>query len=125
MQRHGVGPSVAERALRTILAETRQRGQATEDGEVTPGFASIAAAVLDHNDLPLAGVAVTYPTADGSGEDAAALSAELARAVLTTAATRATLGRPSRGGRGTGPPDRLHEAFTPGSRGRLHATRLH
>jgi DNA-binding IclR family transcriptional regulator len=45
-----------------VLSDTRQRGHAVEDGEVTPGFASVAAAVLDHNDLPLAGIAVTYPT---------------------------------------------------------------
>jgi DNA-binding IclR family transcriptional regulator len=60
VQRHGSGPSSLS-ALRAILAETRQRGLATEDGEVTPGFASVASAVLDHNDLPLAGVAVTFP----------------------------------------------------------------
>jgi DNA-binding IclR family transcriptional regulator len=57
---HGSGPS-SPSALRTLLAETRQRGHAVEDGEVTPGFASVAAAVLDHNAHPVAGVAVTYP----------------------------------------------------------------
>jgi DNA-binding IclR family transcriptional regulator len=59
VQRHGSGPSSLS-ALRTILAETRQRGLATEHGEITPGFASLAAAVLDHNDMPIAGVAVTF-----------------------------------------------------------------
>ena len=72
-----------------MLAETRQRGFATEDGEITPGFASIGAAVLDHNDLPLAGVAVTY--ADGSGADTEAI----ADAVRATAAA---LTRRVRGG---------------------------
>ena len=43
-----------------MLSETRRRGYATEDGEVTPGFASIAAAVLDHNGTPLGGIATTY-----------------------------------------------------------------
>ena len=57
---HGRGPATLS-ALRTLLAETRQRGYATEDGEVTPGFASVAAAVLDHNGHPVAGVAVTFP----------------------------------------------------------------
>ena len=28
---------------------------------MTPGLSSIAAGVIDHNDLPVAGVAVTYP----------------------------------------------------------------
>ena len=66
MERTGVGPGSLN-ALRTILAETRQRGYAVEDGEVTTGFASVAAPVLDHNDLPLAGVAVTYPAPGPAG----------------------------------------------------------
>jgi DNA-binding IclR family transcriptional regulator len=61
VDRHGRGPSTPS-ALRTLLVETRQRGYATEDGEVTPGFASVAAAVLDHNGYPIAGVAVTHPS---------------------------------------------------------------
>src|SRR6478735_4135153 len=61
VDRHGNGPTSLS-ALRVLLAETRQRGYAAEDGEVTPGFASVAAVVTDHNDLPVAGVAVTWPT---------------------------------------------------------------
>ena len=61
VSRHGAGPA-SPSALRALLAETRQRGHAVEDGEVTPGFASVAAAVLDHNGHPVAGVAVTFPT---------------------------------------------------------------
>ncbi|MGZ4446476.1 MAG: IclR family transcriptional regulator [Nocardioides sp.] len=60
VERHGQGPRSLS-ALRTLLSETRQRGFATEDGEVTPGLASVAAAVLDHNRHPVAGVAVTFP----------------------------------------------------------------
>jgi DNA-binding IclR family transcriptional regulator len=59
VDRHGRGPR-SLRALRAVLSETRQRGYATEDGEVTPGFASVAAAVLDHNGTPLGGIATTY-----------------------------------------------------------------
>jgi DNA-binding IclR family transcriptional regulator len=59
VQRHGRGPTSLT-ALRALLSETRQRGYATEDGEVTPGLASVAAPVLDHNRHPVAGVAVTY-----------------------------------------------------------------
>ena len=66
VDRHGSGPRSLS-ALRTLLAETRQRGYAVEEGEVTPGFASVAAAVLDHNQHPVAGVAVTYP-ADTIGD---------------------------------------------------------
>jgi DNA-binding IclR family transcriptional regulator len=59
VDRHGRGPQSLS-ALRAVLSETRRRGYATEDGEVTPGFASVAAAVLDHNGTPLAGIATTY-----------------------------------------------------------------
>jgi DNA-binding IclR family transcriptional regulator len=52
-----------------------------EDGEVTPGFASVAAAVLDHNGHPTAGVAVTFPADDPLDLPA------------TIAATRRTAGR--------------------------------
>lgn len=62
--RHGIGPS-SPGDLRALLSETRQRGYAIEDGEVTPGFSSVAVAVLDHNGHPVAGVAVTH---DGAGE---------------------------------------------------------
>ena len=88
VQRHGAGPTSLS-TLRSILTETRQRGFATEDGEITPGFASVAACVLDHNDLPLAGVAVTYP-ADGDAD-----TTLIAEAVLATAGalTRRVRGR--------------------------------
>lgn len=46
--------------LRGDLAAVRSRGYAVEEGEVTPGFASIAAAVTDHGSRPVAGVAVTF-----------------------------------------------------------------
>jgi DNA-binding IclR family transcriptional regulator len=73
--RHGAGPTSLS-ALRSLLTETRQRGYATETGEVTPGLSSVAAAVLDHNDFPLAGVAVTY--AEGEA-DPAALAVDVRR----------------------------------------------
>lgn len=72
VDRHGVGPASLS-ALRTVLSETRQRGHAVEDGEVTPGFASVAAAVLDHNEYPVAGVALTYPSTEASTDHAAAV----------------------------------------------------
>ena len=40
-----------------------RRGWADEDGEVSAGWASVAAAVLDHAGHPVAGVAVTFPSA--------------------------------------------------------------
>ena len=60
VDRVGTGPT-SPSALRTVLSEARQRGHAVEDGEVTPGLASVAAAVLDHNRHPVAGVALTFP----------------------------------------------------------------
>lgn len=63
VDRHGIGPATPS-ALRSLLAETRQRGYALEDGEVTPGFSSVAAVVLDHTGHPAAGVAVTFPSDD-------------------------------------------------------------
>lgn len=60
VQRDGRGPSSVT-ALRATLREVRRRGWAVEDGLVTPGLGSVAVAVLDHNDYPVAGVAVTYP----------------------------------------------------------------
>ena len=60
--RTGVGPR-SPSALRAMLVDVRRRGHALEDGEVTPGFASIASPVLDHSGHPVAGVAVTFPAA--------------------------------------------------------------
>jgi DNA-binding IclR family transcriptional regulator len=48
-------------ALRQILVDVRRLGYAVEDGEITPGFGSVGAAVVDHNGHPVAGIAVTYP----------------------------------------------------------------
>jgi DNA-binding IclR family transcriptional regulator len=80
VDRHGSGPRTLG-ALRTVLQETRQRGYAVEHGEVTPGLASVAAAVLDHNGHPVAGVAVTF---EGDG-NAGALMGELSSQVRRTA----------------------------------------
>ncbi|MGN6131452.1 MAG: IclR family transcriptional regulator [Nocardioidaceae bacterium] len=93
VDRHGVGPA-SPSALRTLLSETRQRGYAVEEGEVTPGFASVAAAVLDHNGHPVAGVAVTWPTEVGIDLPAAIAATQRTAATLT----RRLGGRPVRPG---------------------------
>ncbi|TNM39452.1 IclR family transcriptional regulator [Nocardioides albidus] len=82
VDRTGLGPS-SPTGLRSILSETRQRGFAVEDGEVTAGMASVAAAVLDHNEMPVAGVAITYPTDELDERQ----RERLAGAVVSTAAT--------------------------------------
>lgn len=72
VQRNGAGPtSLSE--LRRVLSETRQRGYALEDGHVTPGLASVGAAVLDHTGHPVAAVAITYPVQDVDDADRARL----------------------------------------------------
>ncbi|MGB3827870.1 MAG: IclR family transcriptional regulator [Ornithinimicrobium sp.] len=60
VQRHNVGPTSLS-GLRRLLTAARTRGYAEEVGLVTPGLASVAAAVLDHTGHPVAGVAVTFP----------------------------------------------------------------
>ena len=94
VDRHGLGPATPH-ALRTLLAEVRQRGHAVERDEVTPGFASVAAAVRDHNDHPVAGLAMTYPTAEEPDVD------RLARLVRDAAGrlTRRLGGTPGNGPR--------------------------
>lgn len=68
-------------ALRARLVATRRAGYAVEDGEVSAGYASVAAAVLDHAAHPVASVAVTYPV------DAVVGPEQVAAAVTRTAAT--------------------------------------
>lgn len=46
--------------LRVLLEKIRERGWATEDGDIDPAYASVAAAVLDHNDYPAASVGLTF-----------------------------------------------------------------
>lgn len=57
--RHEFGPtSISE--LNHMLLDVRRHGFAEENGEVTPGQASLAVAVLDHMGHPVAAVAVTF-----------------------------------------------------------------
>ena len=76
VQRHGVGPGSLP-ALRQELTRVRRDGFAHEDGSVTPGFASVASAVLDHSGHPVAGVAVTYPVHEVAEADRGPLAARV------------------------------------------------
>lgn len=90
--RHGVGPATPSR-LREVLTGVRRDGFAREDGEITPGFSSVAAVVRGHTGHPAAAVAVTFePDRTGEGE-----RDRLTAAVLRTAAAleRRIGGRPS------------------------------
>lgn len=79
VQRHGLGPSTLT-ALRSELAQVRQRGYAAESGSVTPGFASIAVAALDHNGNPAAGVALTYAVQEVGADELPRLVDQVRRA---------------------------------------------
>ncbi|HNA99960.1 MAG TPA: IclR family transcriptional regulator [Marmoricola sp.] len=50
--------------LRTHLQQTRQRGFAIEEGDITEGLSSVALAVHDHLGLPAAALGVTFAAAD-------------------------------------------------------------
>jgi DNA-binding IclR family transcriptional regulator len=84
VRRHDSGPASLT-ALRRELAATRARGYAEEDGSVTPGFASVAVAVLDHAGLPAAAVALTFPAAEVGAADRPALAARVGRAAARVA----------------------------------------
>ncbi|WP_062291318.1 IclR family transcriptional regulator [Demequina phytophila] len=56
------------RELKALIRDTRARGHAREDGDVTPGLSSVAVAVRDHTGWPVAAIAVTFTT-DRADED--------------------------------------------------------
>jgi len=77
--RTGSGPhSYAE--LKRVVAQARERGFATEDGEVTEGFASVAVSVRDHAGWPAAGIAITFPRENVLPADWPALAAHVREA---------------------------------------------
>jgi DNA-binding IclR family transcriptional regulator len=57
--RNGRGPA-SLREFDEILSETRARGYGIETGEVTPDYASVAVASLDHNGYPAAAIGITF-----------------------------------------------------------------
>jgi DNA-binding IclR family transcriptional regulator len=81
-RRHDRGPTTLTQ-LRRELRETRLRGWASEDGSVTLGFCSVAAAVLDHAGLPQAAVALTFQASEVDEEGRAALAAQATEACRT------------------------------------------
>ena len=67
-------------ALKRILERVRADGYATEDGEVTPGFASVAVSVRDHAGWPAAGIAITFPRENIPHDEWAGLAAQITEA---------------------------------------------
>jgi DNA-binding IclR family transcriptional regulator len=57
--RNEAGPSTLAE-LDRLLADTRERGWATELGDVTPEYASVGAAAADHNGYPVAAIGLTF-----------------------------------------------------------------
>ena len=88
--RNDLGPRSLT-ALRQLLAEARRQGFASEDGEVTAGFASVAVAASDRTGYPAAAVAVTFPSAEADPRTRARLAARAAR---TAAEVSRRLGAP-------------------------------
>ena len=59
VSRTGRGPQSLS-MLRRVLADERRQGYSVEDGEVVPGYASVAVAVVDASGTPSASVSVTF-----------------------------------------------------------------
>ncbi|MCB5912426.1 IclR family transcriptional regulator [Streptomyces pinistramenti] len=78
VERTGTGPGSLS-ALHHLLIAVRRRGYATEEGEVTAGFSSVAAPVLDHGSHPIAGVAATFPAAQVDAEQRGHIADQVAR----------------------------------------------
>lgn len=91
VDRHGNGPRRLSE-LRRILTDVRQVGHASEDGEVTPGFASVAAPVHDHAARPVASVAVTFAADEVAAPAREQIALRVARAA--TELTRRINGHP-------------------------------
>jgi DNA-binding IclR family transcriptional regulator len=78
VQRDGRGPTTPS-ALRRQLTDVRTRGYAVEEGSVSAGLSSVAQVVRDHTGHPVAGVALTYPTAAVDADERARLVAAVNR----------------------------------------------
>jgi DNA-binding IclR family transcriptional regulator len=59
VERDGGGPASLPE-LRRVLVGVRRDGYAQENGEITPGFSSVAVVVRDHTGYPAAAVTVTF-----------------------------------------------------------------
>jgi DNA-binding IclR family transcriptional regulator len=62
--RRGGGGPASPVELRAALAKARTLGYAEENGWITPGFVSVASAVVDHQKHPVGAVAITFQESD-------------------------------------------------------------
>lgn len=88
--RTGRGPA-SPGELRELLGSERRRGWSMEEGQVSTGFMSVAAAASDHNGAPAAAISLTVPSARPVTPQALAARVRDAAAELT----RRLGGRPS------------------------------
>ncbi|QVQ51852.1 IclR family transcriptional regulator [Spiractinospora alimapuensis] len=82
VSRTGNGPATPS-DLRDVLARERRQGWSSEEGQVTTGFSSVAAAAFDHNGSPIAAISLTVPSARPVTLDALAAGVRDAAADLT------------------------------------------
>ena len=75
-QRHGAGPT-SLKELRALLVRTRAAGHAREDGTISPDLSSVARAVVDGANRPIAAVAVTLRSTDADDDHVAELVARV------------------------------------------------
>ena len=80
-RRAGVAGGAAPRAAQRCAPPASPR----RTGSVTPGFASVAVAVLDHAGHPAASVALTFPAAEVDADGRAVLAGRVARAAAQVA----------------------------------------
>ena len=80
------GPATPS-ALRNELVDVRARGYALERGSVSPDLSSVASAVLDRDDHPVAAVAITFRH-DGVDEGGLTRLAQAARRTAELVSTR-------------------------------------
>ena len=83
--RRGVGPRTLHE-LDRILSAVRLGGLATEDGEITAGYASVATTGIDRTGYPAAAIGLTYRAEAVSGDQVRALATAVreAAAALTS-----------------------------------------
>ncbi|MBX9388121.1 IclR family transcriptional regulator [Streptomonospora nanhaiensis] len=63
VDRTGRGPRTPGE-LREVLTAERRAGFSVEEGQVSEGFSSVAAAAFDHNGAPAAAISLTVPAGD-------------------------------------------------------------
>jgi DNA-binding IclR family transcriptional regulator len=86
-RRAGSGPTTLEQ-LDAILRDAREHGWASEDGEITAGYASVASAVLDRNGRPAAAIGVTFRSGTADAEELGAATLRAATAIAARLAGR-------------------------------------